>query len=454
METASTRSPETPCLNKTFSGKTQNFMDCRRNQVEIFLDVTGSCRSPKNTGVQRVTRGIYAELAARTSVTAVCWNRVGNFYHLLGEPELEYLIAPFSKYKAPVGRPDLRGEKLPGELRRYFRRKPFALIPKLRKGNILLVPDIYFDERTRFLPEALRESTGRSVAIFHDAVTLRLGIFPPAAADAFRKYVRSLAAFDRVICISEQSRSDLLELWRQQGIKNPPETCIEGWPLAFEPREHALARHRNGARTILCISSFERRKNHLRLLEAAEYLWTRGCDFELRLVGRSTGAGGYRVVPRIHWLKAKGRPISWLKHVDDGTLRKVYSECHFTIYPSLAEGFGLPIIESLSHGKPCICGRNGALGEIATAGGCLLIDQTNVVELAQAMRQLLDDKETHRSLARRASQRQFRSWPEYANTLVGYLRDQEDTPLSLKAGVGSVSEAGNASLAPSAVNGF
>ena len=251
--------------------------------MEIFLDVTGSCRSAKNTGVQRVTRGIYAELAARTSVTAVCWNRVGNFYHLLGEPELEYLIAPFSKYKSPVGRPDLRGEKLPGELRRYFRRKPFRLMPELRKGHILLVPDIYFDERTRFFPAALKESAGRNIAIFHDAVTLRLGMFSRTAAEAFRRYVESLAAFDRVICISEQSRADLIELWRQQGVMNPPETCVERWPLAFAPKEQSFVHHRNGSTTILCVSSFETRKNHLRLLEAAEYLWTRGCEFKLRL---------------------------------------------------------------------------------------------------------------------------------------------------------------------------
>jgi glycosyltransferase involved in cell wall biosynthesis len=422
-------------------------MDCRlSNRVEILIDVTGSCRSAKNTGVQRVTRGIYAELAARGSLTAICWNRVGNFYHLLGEPESEYLIAPFRKYRAPVGRPDLRGEKLPGELRRYFRRRPIAVAPALQKGSILLVPDIYFDERTRLLPEALRHSTGRSVAIFHDAATLSLGMLSPAAASAFRRYVESLAAFDHVICISEQSRSDLLELWRQYGIKNVPETCVEGWPLAVEPNKQALNGQRNGTKTVLCISSFEQRKNHLRLLEAAEHLWSTGCEFELRLVGRSTGAWGRKVVPRIHWLQAKGRPISWLKHVDDHTLLRAYRECHFTVYPSLGEGFGLPIIESLSHGKPCICGRNGALGEIATAGGCLLVDQTNVAELAHAMRQLVNDKETHSSLASNARERRFRSWSEYGTTLVDYLYDQETTSSSSRADIELVSNTRKSSL--------
>jgi glycosyltransferase involved in cell wall biosynthesis len=393
----------------------------RRDHVEIFLDVTGSCRSAKNTGVQRVTRGIYAELATRSSVTAICFNTVGGFYHLLGEPELGYLIAPFSKYRSAVGRPDLRGEKLPGELRRCLRRRSIALAPQLRKRGILIVPDIFLDERIDLIPEALTQSNGRAVAIFHDAACLRLGIFSPTMAGRFRRYIRALAAFDQVICISEDSRSDLLELWEQLGIENPPETRVEGWPLAIAPRHQSEVSERHQIPTIVCVSSLEARKNHLRLLRAAEKLWASGCNFELQLVGRSTGTWGRKVVPRIHWLQAKGRPIRWLKHVDDETLLNAYSKCHFTVYPSLAEGFGLPIIESLSHGKPCICGSNGALGEIARAGGCLLVDQTNVAELAHAMRLLLNNKQTYATLAARARERRFRSWSEYGRTLVRLL---------------------------------
>jgi glycosyltransferase involved in cell wall biosynthesis len=395
--------------------------------VEIYLDVTGSCRSARNTGVQRVTRGIYAELAARLPVTAICYNTVGKFYHLLGDPELEYLIAPFSRYRCPIGRPDLRGEKLPGEIRRCVRRKSFPLLPALRRGGILLVPDIFLDERAQSLPQALRKSKCRSIAIFHDAATLRLGLLSPNMAARFRAYVRSLAAFDQVICISEESRSDLLRLWWQNGIANPPETMVEPWPLALLPQEVLPGPERRPLKTILCVSSFESRKNHLLLLEAAEMLWSRGCEFELQLVGRSTGTLGRKVVPKIYWLRAKGRPLSWLKHVDDATLLRAYEQCYFTVYPSLAEGFGLPIIESLAHGKPCVCGRNGALGEIATAGGCLLIDQTNVGELASAMRQLLQNQETYNRLSLGARERRFRSWSDYGNRLITYLAGQGRT---------------------------
>ena len=62
--------------------------------------------------------------------------------------------------------------------------------------------------------------------------------------------------------------------------------------------------------------------------------------------------------------------------------------CHFTVYPSLAEGFGLPIIES---GKPCICSNLGAIGEISTKGGCLTVDSPTPTNLTCSMAKLLKD---------------------------------------------------------------
>jgi hypothetical protein len=71
----------------------------------------------------------------------------------------------------------------------------------------------------------------------------------------------------------------------------------------------------------------------------------------------------------------------------------------------------------------------------------LLVDQTNVAELARAMRQLLEDHGMHSSLAGRARERWFRSWPEYVTRLVGYLHDQEPAPLETDAKLGSALEA-------------
>src|SRR6476646_11272896 len=112
-------------------------------------------------------------------------------------------------------------------------------------------------------------------------------------------------------------------------------------------------------------------------------------------------------------LQRRGRPLRWLRHVNDKTLHEVYRSCRFTVYPSLFEGFGLPIAESLWHGKPCVCGGNGALGEVARGGGCLIVDQTKTEELADGIRRLLSDTKLYAGLASEARARKFRSWADY-----------------------------------------
>src|SRR5207237_10007715 len=60
----------------------------------VFLDVTGACKSPRSTGMQRITRRIFQELTDRVSVTPISWNLVANRYQLLGRRERALLEQP------------------------------------------------------------------------------------------------------------------------------------------------------------------------------------------------------------------------------------------------------------------------------------------------------------------------------------------------------------------------
>ncbi len=109
--------------------------------------------------------------------------------------------------------------------------------------------------------------------------------------------------------------------------------------------------------------------------------------------------------------------MRWRRQVSDEDLVSAYRECSFTVYPSLIEGFGLPIHESLWFGRPCVCGTNGALGETSAGGGCLPCDQTRPDLLAAAIRQLLTDRSLYMQLAEEAERRPFRTWAQYAKTM-------------------------------------
>src|ERR1700730_2917621 len=85
------------------------------------------------------------------------------------------------------------------------------------------------------------------------------------------------------------------------------------------------------------------------------------------------------------------------------------------------EGFVLPIAESLWHGKPCICGGNGALGEVAREGGCLIVDQTKTAALADGIKVLLKDRQLYLRLSDEARAREFRSWSDYVDKFLAHL---------------------------------
>jgi len=369
--------------------------------------------------MQRMTRRLFAELERRLSVTPICWNRLGHFYHRLDDAEWNFLRNPFRDYKRPMMLPEMRGEKLPGELRRMLRSKPVHLSREIKGGDVLLAPDFFGDSRRQRLPDLIRKTRTRSIAIFHDAAMERLGMHAARSTRKFREYLQALADFDLVICISQQSRDDLIEFWNDMKIERLPEVLVESWPLEFDESERRDAAPESKSNCLLCVSTFVPRKNHLGLLEAAEQLWGGGLQFELKLVG--AWAGNFAVMRKIRLLKSQGRALHWLKHVDDETLHALYRECSFSVYPSLMEGFGLPIAESLWHGKPCLCGGNGALGELARGGGCLIVDQTSTTALADGIRALLQDGQLYQRLVNEARSRTFRTWADYVDKFLGYL---------------------------------
>ena len=125
---------------------------------------------------------------------------------------------------------------------------------------------------------------------------------------------------------------------------------------------------------------------------------------------------------RLEVLVSNNRPVHWLRHIDQETLEHRYAACLFTVYPSLFEGCGLPILESLTRGKPCLCGENGALGEVARGGGCLTVkEQHNPDNLASGMRRLLEDANLRQKLKEEASARDFGTWQDYASALLSFF---------------------------------
>ena len=385
----------------------------------IYVDVTSSCKSPMNTGVQRVVRGLFrAMTASGLPVLPLAWEPRLKSYCTLSPRERGFLERPFgaAQTRNAHDEPGRRANPIPvwSKLWRQVRRSRSRcdLQARLTAADILFVPEIFQDNRIGWLSHL--RSPARRMAIFHDAIAWRRPeITPPARQEGFLDYMNALASFDRVVAVSEEAAHDLQACWQGRSSKAAIE--IAGWPVDDQFTKPAKERTTAGhPRKILCVGSFEPRKNHLKLLEAAQQLWQElGPVFEIILIGRTTAHFGERVQTEIRRLQKAGWKVDWRRHVDDQTLVAAYDESFFTVFPSLVEGFGLPIIESLRRGRPCLCGSNGALGEVAMSGGCLTVNQTDRGALAQGIRRLLTDNVLYERLAAEAHSRHFDTWEQY-----------------------------------------
>ena len=290
----------------------------------------------------------------------------------------------------------------------------------LRPNAGLLVPEVFSPAVATALPGLLAAAEGPSVAVFHDAIALQQPEFSPAGTVArFPAYLLELLSCDGVAAVSEASRDALCAYWAWQGIRDhPPVVTI---PLGVEvPAAVSIPVTCEGPPEVLCVGSLEGRKNHLALLEAAERLWREGLAFRLRLLGIVQPATGAAAARRVSALQAAGFSLVHEAGAGDAAVAAAYAACAFTVYPSRVEGFGLPVLESLAHGKPCVCAGRGALGETARGGGCLALDDPGPEALAAGLRRLLTDSSALAALAAAARARPIRRWAQYAADLVAW----------------------------------
>jgi len=92
----------------------------------------------------------------------------------------------------------------------------------------------------------------------------------------------------------------------------------------------------------------------------------------------------------------------------------------------VAEGLGLPILESLWMGRPCLTHNDGVMRELAEQGGCMVADMTNPVAMMQAVETLAADRELLARLRREACSRKIKTWRDYADEMADRLARIEE----------------------------
>jgi glycosyltransferase involved in cell wall biosynthesis len=210
------------------------------------------------------------------------------------------------------------------------------------------------------------------VVTVHDLAVLR-------HPNAFNRWTRTysplvvprvLRAARRVIAVSDFTRRELVELL---GV---PDEKIRVVPNAVDAEFRRDGPAAEGD-YVLAVGTLEPRKNLSRLVEAA-----RLSDIELRVVG-ARGWGGVEV---------GGNGVHWLGEVSDTELARLYRGALCLAYPSLYEGFGIPVLEAMACGVPVVTTRGTAMEEVAD-GAAVLVDTRDPGEIAEGIERATADRD-------------------------------------------------------------
>ncbi|MDD4348719.1 MAG: glycosyltransferase family 1 protein [Opitutales bacterium] len=401
---------------------------------DIYVVVTHTSHTMDNTGIQRVTRSLCRALEEDyPAVSFVSWaedlqclrpldvqqaSRLGAYGGPVNtEPRTDLAHPPTWIGHLPVPRSIRR------RIRESWRRKHAAF--RIRRGGWMVIPEwVTGRQMEDLVAYAKRQGLG-SVAIFHDAIALD---YPELVSQKFREnhyeYLRSMTLCDQVIANSRHSFERFQRFIDEEGKGKPHLSYVElaGEIIGCSREAQANEDLSKGIRA-LCVGSLDPRKNHQALLDAFEIIWTEhpSLPLELTLVGGIYDENN--PICRLVRDRCDRWPgLQWLGRVPDEVLSAEYQKCHLTCFPSVIEGFGLPIMESLWHGRPCVCSKDAVMGELASGGGCVATAVEDPVAMARAIHALVSDPKRLKALAHEALDRPIKTWRQYGREFVDQLR--------------------------------
>lgn len=236
---------------------------------------------------------------------------------------------------------------------------------------------------------------GKTVSTVHDLSHLLYPQFHPRARVDYLNAAlpKSLARTDRVIAVTEAVRQEMIEhrLMPADRITTIHEAASAAFrphaPHMLEPAMRALGLR--AGRYTLFVGTVEPRKNVQRLIQAYERL-----PLEMRQHWPLVIAGGQGWNSQdTHARIAQAQEQGWVRYVayvDQRWLPALYAGARLMVYPSIYEGFGLPIVEAMASGTPVITSNTSCMPEVA-AGAARLIDPLDVEDIAHALSQCLQD---------------------------------------------------------------
>ncbi|HEX4810135.1 MAG TPA: glycosyltransferase family 1 protein [Bryobacteraceae bacterium] len=311
------------------------------------------------------------------------------------------LDATYSVDPRPSGIAVYSQELMTGLAERYatdefvfaYRWKQFRRAARPARNNVqrrLLLPPVSVFRADVFhaLNQRLDTRLARhTISTFHDLFVMTAEYSSPEFRARFTEQAKRAASnSDRIVTVSEFTAQQVSTL------------------LGFEPGRIRVIPHgvrvcrgpegQTRERMILFVGALQVRKNIVRLVEAFERL---PVEWRLVLAGSNNGYGSDAILKRIEASPARER-IDVLGYVDGPKLDRLYARAALFAFPSLDEGFGIPVLEAMAHGTPVVSSRRPSILEVAE-GAALLVNPEDVDQIENALSSVIANPDLSKDLS-------------------------------------------------------
>lgn len=247
------------------------------------------------------------------------------------------------------------------------------------------------------------------VATFHDAIMLKKEKYANQTLRGFKNYLLKKHAHyaDHIITISNTMVADIINYWDidPKKISVVHNAIADDWLIALDytQKKQVLDQYKINKKFLLFIGTLQPRKNLDRVLTAYQLLPKDiQSEYKLIIVGKK-GWDCKQTMKNIFSLQEKGL-VCWLEFVAEINLRALYQAATAIIFPSLSEGFGLPIIEGFASQTPVITSNIPPMSEIA-GNAAYLIDPLSPDEIKKALEKIIMNNNLYNELVQKGKQR-------------------------------------------------
>lgn len=405
--------------------------------MKIIYDIsTISEQRSHRTGLARTTLKT-AELLTKRFGSQVRFSAIGSLQSLVAS---ESVLAewPASQHAVPdrkLARKLVNWERRLKE--RTNNKLSMALLATIRqlmsfvnKTRVVVPPqsiagvDIFHSSYAR-IPRQLRAQRNlRFILTLHDLTPLVLpeGVFSERQRKITKRIADSICSSDWVICVSEATKRDF------QDYSMHPSSRIAVIPWAAEKQyfhnsvtaqdiENIRSKYKiPPGRYVLSLSSMAPNKNVSHLVKCFERARSADEMDSVTLVM----AGGQAFADGASSRNAIGSHVHWIGYVDDTDLAPLYCGATAFAFPSLYEGFGLPVLEAMQCGAPVICSNTSSLPEIA-GDAAILLPPSDEAEWQTAIKQICANADLRAQLSEKGVVRAAEySWDRTINELESF----------------------------------